>query len=148
MDTRCHPTSRLCPKPLLSTVSESTELPVSFITPLSDVHVYEKDEAKFELEISREPKSFRWLKGSQELSSDEKFELASEGNRHTLIVKSARYEDEAKYMFEAEDKRTSGKLIIKGKRSQKPLKPCFSCALLCMFAESLSKCLRHRTNTV
>lgn len=82
------------------------------------MQVYEKDEAKFELEISREPKSFRWLKGSQELSNDDKFELLVEGKRHTLIVKSARYEDEAKYMFEAEDKRTSGKLIIKGKEHQ------------------------------
>uniref|UniRef100_A0A3Q3JQP7 Ig-like domain-containing protein n=1 Tax=Monopterus albus TaxID=43700 RepID=A0A3Q3JQP7_MONAL len=69
-------------------------LPVSFITPLADVHVYEKDEAKFELEISREPKSFRWMKGSQELSNDDKFELLVEERRHTLIVKSARYEDE------------------------------------------------------
>nr|XP_023010057.1 titin [Maylandia zebra] len=93
------------------------EVPVSFITPLADVHVYEKDEAKFELEISREPKSFRWLKGSQELSTDDKFELHVEGKRHSLFVKSARYEDEGKYMFEAEDKRTSGKLIIKGKQS-------------------------------
>lgn len=101
-----------------NSLSESTELPVSFLTPLADVHVYEKDEARFELEISREPKSFRWLKGSQELSNDDKFELLVEGKRHTLIVKSARYEDEAKYMFEAEDKRTSGKLIIKGKWSQ------------------------------
>uniref|UniRef100_A0A3Q3SL05 Immunoglobulin like and fibronectin type III domain containing 1, tandem duplicate 2 n=1 Tax=Mastacembelus armatus TaxID=205130 RepID=A0A3Q3SL05_9TELE len=65
-------------------------------------------EAKFELEISREPKSFRWLKGSHELSNDDKFELSVVGKRHTLIVKSARYEDEAKYMFETEDKRTRG----------------------------------------
>lgn len=100
-------------------MSESTEPPVTFITPLTDVHVYEKDEAKFELEISREPKSFRWLKGSQELSNDDKFELLVEGKRHTLVIKSAKYEDEAKYMFEAEDKRTFGKLIIKGKLSQK-----------------------------
>lgn len=88
---------------------------MSFLTPLTDLHVYEKDEAKFELEISREPKSLRWLKGSQELSNDDKFELLVEGNKHTLIIKCAKYEDEAKYMFEAEDKRTSGKLIIKGK---------------------------------
>lgn len=79
------------------------------------MHVYEKDEARFELEISREPKSFRWLKGSQELSNDDKFELLADGTRHSLVIKSTRYEDEAKYMFEAEDKRTSGKLIIKGK---------------------------------
>ena len=96
-------------------MSESTELPVSFLTPLADLHVYEKDKAKFELEISREPKSFRWLKGSQELSNDDKFELVLEGKRHALIVKSAKYEDEGRYMFEAEDKRTSGKLFIKGK---------------------------------
>lgn len=99
-------------------MSEPTEIPVSFITPLTDVHVYEKDEAKFELEISREPKSFRWLKGTQELSNDDKFELVSEGTRHKLIVKSARYEDEAKYMFEAEDKRTAAKLFIKGKQGR------------------------------
>lgn len=100
---------------------------MSFITPLADVHVYEKDEAKFELEISREPKSFRWLKGPQKLSNDDKFELLVEGKKHTLILKSAKYEDEAKYMFEAEDKRTSGKLFIKGKwsltRSGVRLKP-------------------------
>lgn len=98
-------------------MSESTELPVSFVTPLADVHVYEKDEAKFELEVSREPKSFRWLKGAQELTNDDKFEIQTDVNRHALIVKSARYEDEAKYMFEAEDKRTSAKLVIKGKTS-------------------------------
>ena len=84
------------------------------MTPLSDVHVYEKEEARFELEVSREPKIFRWMKGPQELSSDERYELVLEGTRHTLLVKSAKYEDEGKYMFEAEDKRTSGKLIIQG----------------------------------
>lgn len=84
------------------------------MTPLDDVQVYEKDEARFELEVSREPKSFRWMKGSQELSSNDRYELVVEGKRHTLLVKSARYEDEGKYMFEAEDKRTSGKLIIQG----------------------------------
>lgn len=82
------------------------------------MHVFEKDEARFDLEVSREPKSFRWLKGSQELSNDETFELLVEGKRHALVLKSARYEDEAKYMFEAEDKRTSGKLIIKGNSSR------------------------------
>jgi hypothetical protein len=33
------------------------------------------------------------------------------------VIKSAAFEDEAKYMFEAEDKRTSGKLIIEGSLS-------------------------------
>lgn len=79
------------------------------------MHVYEKDPARFELEVSREPKSFRWMKGSQELENDDRYELLVEDKRHTLVVKSARYEDEAKYMFEAEDKRTSGRLVIEGK---------------------------------
>lgn len=96
-------------------VSKSPEIPVSFITPLADVYVYEKDEARFELELSREPKSFRWLKGPQELLTDDKFELLVEGKKHILLIKSAKYEDEAKYTFEAEDKRTSGKLFIQGK---------------------------------
>lgn len=90
------------------------ELPITFLTPLSDVQVYEKDEARFECEISREPKAFRWLKGTQELKADDKFDILTEGKRHTLVVKSAAFEDEAKYMFEAEDKRTSAKLIIQG----------------------------------
>lgn len=90
------------------------ELPITFLTPLSDVQVYEKDEARFECEISRIAKSFRWLKGSQELTADDKFDILVEGKQHTLVVKSAAYEDEAKYMFEAEDKRTSGKLTIQG----------------------------------
>lgn len=99
-------------------MSEPTEIPISFITPLSDVHVYEKDEARFELEVSRVPTSFRWLKGSQELLDDEKFQLLVEGQRHILLIKSAKYEDEAKYIFEAEDKRTSGKLFIEGKAAK------------------------------
>lgn len=85
------------------------------MTPLTDVHVYEKDEARFECEVSRQPKTLRWLKGSQEIATDDKFEVLQEGKRHTLVIKSAAYEDEAKYMFEAEDKRTSAKLVIQGK---------------------------------
>lgn len=120
-------------------MSESTEIPISFITPLADVHVYEKDEARFELEISREPKNFRWLKGPQELLNDDKFELLVEGKKHILLIKSAKYEDEAKYTFEAEDKRTSGKLFIQGKSASPNREErvhakemstlCFSCAL-------------------
>lgn len=82
------------------------------------MHVYEKDEARFECEISRQPKSIRWLKGSKEITTDDKFEVLQEGKRHILVVKSAAYEDEAKYMFEAEDKRTSAKLVIQGKREK------------------------------
>lgn len=33
---------------------------------------------------------------------------------HMLVIKCAAYEDEAKYMFEAEDKRTSAKLVLQG----------------------------------
>lgn len=91
-----------------------SELPLNFLTSLSDVQVYEKDEARFEVEVSREPKSFRWLKGSQELQSDEKYEMIQEGKTHVLVIRSAAYEDEAKYMFEAEDKRTTAKLVIQG----------------------------------
>lgn len=91
-----------------------SELPLNFLTPLSDVQVYEKDEGRFEIELSRPPKSFRWLKGSQELQSDDKYEMIQEGNMYVLVIRSAAYDDEAKYMFEAEDKRTTGKLIIQG----------------------------------
>lgn len=91
-----------------------SELPLIFITPLSDVKVFEKDEAKFECEVSREPKTFRWLKGTQEITPDERFEIISDGTKHALIIKSVAFDDEAKYMFEAEDKRTSAKLIIEG----------------------------------
>lgn len=76
--------------------------------------MYEKDEARFEVELSRPPKSFRWLKGSQELQSDDKYDVIQEGNMYVLLIRSSAYDDEAKYMFEAEDKRTAGKLIIQG----------------------------------
>lgn len=76
--------------------------------------MYEKDEARFEVELSRPPKSFRWLKGSQELQSDDKYEMKQEGNIFVLSIRSSAYDDEAKYIFEAEDKRTSSKLILQG----------------------------------
>lgn len=91
-----------------------SELPLNFLTPLTDVQVYEKDEARFEVEVSRTPKTFRWLKGSQDLESDKKHEMIQEGKMYVLVIRSAAYDDEAKYMFEAEDKRTTGKLVIQG----------------------------------
>lgn len=78
--------------------------------------MYEKDEARFEVELSRPPKNFHWLKGSQELQSNDKYEMIQEGNIFILSIRSSAYDDEAKYIFEAEDKRTSGKLIIQGNR--------------------------------
>lgn len=77
--------------------------------------VFEKDEAKFECEVSREPKTFRWLKGTQEITGDDRVELIKDGTKHSMVIKSAAFEDEAKYIFEAEDKHTSAKLIIEGK---------------------------------
>lgn len=71
------------------------------------------------MELSRPPKSFRWLKGSQELQSDDKYELIQEGHQYVLLIRSAVYEDEAKYMFEAEDKRTSCKLVLQGWKNPK-----------------------------
>lgn len=76
--------------------------------------MYEKDDARFDVELSRPPKSFRWLKGSQELQSNDKYELIQEGNAYVLLIHSAAYDDEAKYIFEAEDKRTTGKVVIQG----------------------------------
>ncbi|TDH06482.1 hypothetical protein EPR50_G00113840 [Perca flavescens] len=100
------------------------ELPLNFLTQLNDVQVYEKDEARFEVELSRVPKSFRWLKGSQELQKDDKYEMIQDGNMFVLVIRLAAYDDEAKYMFEAEDKRTAGKLVIQGIRLEfaKPIK--------------------------
>lgn len=66
------------------------------------------------MELSRPPKSFRWLKGSQELQSDEKYQMIQEASMYVLLIRSAEYDDEAKYMFEAEDKRTAGKLVLQG----------------------------------
>lgn len=102
-----------------------SELPLIFITPLSDVKVFEKDEAKFECEVSREPKTYRWLRGTQEITGDDKTELIKDGTRHSLVIKSAAFEDEAKYIFEAEDKHTSGKLIIEGKQFYQANFNCF-----------------------
>ena len=53
--------------------------------------MYEKDEARFECEVSRVPKTFRWIKGSQELEADEKFEMLQVGKVYTLVVKAAAY---------------------------------------------------------
>lgn len=110
------------PQSRRETASSLAELPLNFLTSLNDVQVYEKDEARFEVELSRPPKSFRWLKGSQELQSDDKYELIQEGHTYVLLIRSAVYEDEAKYMFEAEDKRTSCKLVLQGSKNQKQMK--------------------------
>lgn len=84
------------------------------VSPLSDVQVYEEEDAMFECEVSREAKSFRWLKEAEELTASEKYEMLHEGTKHTLVVKSITKEDLVKYVFEAEGLISFGRIVSKG----------------------------------
>uniref|UniRef100_A0A3B3QG32 non-specific serine/threonine protein kinase n=1 Tax=Paramormyrops kingsleyae TaxID=1676925 RepID=A0A3B3QG32_9TELE len=104
----CVPSQGLCAFMCSTETQQSlfltfSEVPLMIVSPLSDVQVYEEEDAMFECEVSREAKSFRWLKEAEELTASEKYEMLHEGTKHMLVVKSITKDDLVKYVFEGAD---------------------------------------------
>ncbi|XP_037648300.1 myosin binding protein Ca isoform X2 [Sebastes umbrosus] len=94
------------------------EPPVTITKPLDDVHTVVGEKVEFEVEVSEEGASVKWMKGDVELNRDtagSKYRIKKDGTKHILIISEATKEDigtyyaitsggESKAELEVEDK--------------------------------------------
>nr|XP_039268744.1 obscurin-like [Styela clava] len=91
---------------------EVLEPPVEFVCGLKDVIVEETSDAKLECEVSRKSAQVRWYKGRTLIQASEKHTIVAEGCKRSLILHKCTFEDEKKYICDADDVRTYGKLTV------------------------------------
>lgn len=96
-------------------MSHLPEMEMDFTVPLKDVSVPEHKQAKFECSITKEIPKVMWFKGSDIITSGNKYELIDDGQKHILIINSCEFDDEGEYTIEVMGKTSSAKLTIEGK---------------------------------
>lgn len=103
---------------------------MDFTVPLKDVTVHEKKQAKFECTITKDVPKVMWLRGSDIITPDQKYDIIDDGKKHMLVINHCEFEDEGEYTVEVLGKTSTAKLTVEGKFSIKLsywglLKMCF-----------------------
>ncbi|KAK7507540.1 hypothetical protein BaRGS_00001475, partial [Batillaria attramentaria] len=88
------------------------EIPLEILTPLSDQTVVEHEPFTFTCQVSKPNTKARWLKDGQEVKLADGFEIAVDGQTHTLVKKDASLEDKGKYTVVVEQKSSSANLGV------------------------------------
>ena len=88
---------------------------MDFTVPLEDVSVPEKKQAKFQCAITRDVPKVMWLRGSDIISQDQKYEIIDDGKKHMLVINNCEFDDEAQYTIEVLGKSSTAKLTVEGK---------------------------------
>ncbi|XP_036428799.1 titin-like [Colossoma macropomum] len=92
------------------------EIEMNFTDPLKDVSVPEKKQAKFECSITKDVPKVMWFKGSDIITSGNKYEIIDDGKKHILIINNCEFDDEGEYTIEVLGKTSTAKLIVEGMR--------------------------------
>ena len=107
-------------------IEEKSLVPPEITKPLQDLTVTEGDTARFEVEISGNPKpDVEWFNNDAKIEGNEETLLESDGNIHKLVLMDVLPEDEGDYMVTATNE--VGKVSCTGKLSvqEKIKKPSF-----------------------
>ena len=89
---------------------------IIFVTPLKDVILKEVGiNGVFETEISKSGMKAEWFKGDVQLRRGDKYDMMSEGCKHSLTVEDAQVKDEGQFKVQFNDVTAEAKLIIHGK---------------------------------
>lgn len=88
---------------------------MDFTVPLKDVTVHEKKQAKFECTITKDVPKVMWLRGSDIITSDQKYDIIDDGKKHMLVINHCEFEDEGEYTIEVLGKTSTAKLTVEGK---------------------------------
>lgn len=91
-----------------------TELPLEFVTPLSDVTVMEKSTAVFECELSKDVEKARWFLDNVELRQSPLIKFVKDGKKHQLIMDNVAVEDEGQISVTFEEKSSAADLFVQG----------------------------------
>lgn len=88
---------------------------MDFIVPLKDITVPEKKQAKFECTITKDVSKVMWYRGSDIISSDQKYDIIDDGKKHMLVINHCEFDDEGDYSIEVLSKTSRAKLTVEGK---------------------------------
>ena len=87
-----------------------------FLKELEDVVLNEVGlNAVFECEISRTDLKAEWYRGEKLIRRSDKYNMTSEGGKHTLTVEKSEPDDVGEYTVKLNGVSSKAKLIIKGK---------------------------------
>ena len=87
---------------------------MTVLTPLGDKRVVEKQDVSFECVVSKPNKSAAWSKDDKPICASDRVQVAVDGARHFLNIKSAVLDDDATYKIQVESAVSTGKLIVEG----------------------------------
>lgn len=90
------------------------KLPVEFVMPLNDVSVMERQTAVFECELSRDVEKVYWFLDDLKLTESEHVKFVKDGCRHKLLIQDCSFDDEGLITIQAEDKKSTASLFIRG----------------------------------
>lgn len=95
------------------------EQPVEFTRLLSNLEITETETVTFECEVSRPKQTAVWHQAGGKIEPGtgdwQRFRTETEGTVHRLVIEDAQLDDGEKYSCTIRDKKTSGKLTVKGK---------------------------------
>ncbi|KAK7155702.1 hypothetical protein R3I93_010373 [Phoxinus phoxinus] len=85
---------------------------VHFISGLSDVHAIIGQSAELECKLSRDECDGIWYKDGKEITATDDLKIVKDGAVHKLIVTNCTEEDNGKYRFEADGRKTEAILVV------------------------------------
>ncbi|XP_062841002.1 myosin binding protein Ca [Trichomycterus rosablanca] len=92
------------------------EPPVTITKLLDDVHVVVGEKVEFEVEVSEEGASVKWMKDGEELTRDSgKYRFKKEGTKHSLVINEATKEDIGTYYVYTSGGQSKGDLDVEDK---------------------------------
>lgn len=91
-----------------------TELPVKFVKKLRDKIAIYKHRGHLECQVSRASAKVTWYKKKEELKSNKKYEISSDGVYRKLTINDVESGDEDTYICDAIDDKTSCQLLVEG----------------------------------
>ena len=99
---------------LNSEFNHKTEIPMEFLSPLSDKHAKENDDVCFQCQLNKPNQKARWMKDGREIMTEGRFETDVRGDNYYLRIAAVCLEDEGKYSCTIRNLRTDGKLYVEG----------------------------------
>lgn len=91
------------------------ELAAEFISKPQNLEVLEGDKANFVCSVSKDSYEVKWFKGDEELKTDDKYEIVSDGKKRMLIIKNSIPKDEGTYAVMIGSSRATAELAVIGK---------------------------------
>ncbi|XP_069770989.1 obscurin-like isoform X13 [Narcine bancroftii] len=92
-----------------------TELPVTFVKPLEDITVPEKDKIVFECELSRANAEVKWFKNNVEIKPGKGYSIISKERKRSLIIYQCGCEHQAQYTCGTVDSKSSAMLTVRAR---------------------------------